>query len=140
MVPLVDRGVVLPQTAAGDGFARWQIEFGGHNRLRLRVARADDLAAQRKSTTVRQTTTYDFAPGGVNVSVQLSLDATASPPRQLILDLDPDLRITSARCGDAAVPWSVAATSAGLTRGRRPPSAWSWNCRSRPAGLRGPCG
>jgi len=107
VVPWVEHGVVLQEAAANDPAVRWRIELGGCHRQRLRLTPSEEPDPKRKPNAVRQAMTYDVGPGGINVSALLALDVPGAPLRQVVLEMDPGLRLTSARYGDSAIPWSV---------------------------------
>ena len=107
MVPLVDRGILVDSHPAGEELRRWEIELGGHNRCRLRIVPAGVAEQQRRLALARQSLIYDLSLRGVEVSVQLKLEAYEEPLRQVTLLMDPQLRLVTALRGDAAVPWSV---------------------------------
>ena len=105
--PTVDRGMVLGSRPAGEEMRRWDIELGGHNRLRLRIASSDAVGRATRLAVARQSMVYDVSLRGVEISAQLKLEAYDEPLRQATLRLDPQVRLVNALCGDAPAPWSV---------------------------------
>ena len=109
--PVIDRGMVVGKTAAEDAMLRWRIEFGGNNRVALRIVSSESLPAERPSIPVRQSLVYDFSMHGVEVSAELKLDVEGEQLREIPLSLDPGLQLVTAGYGDSTVPWTVPSPS-----------------------------
>ncbi len=101
-----DQGIVS-KTAGPDKANRWTIDLGGHNRVDVRVVSEQALRERRPLTLLRQAVEYEFSARGVNVVAQLKVDVHGEPLRKIALDLDPSLRLVTARYGDQDVPWSA---------------------------------
>ncbi len=84
----------------------WQIELGGQNLATLRIVAADMVRESRPLTLVRESSTYEFSPRGLQVSTDLKLDILHEAIRQIPLDIDSPLVLVTARIGDVQVPWS----------------------------------
>jgi hypothetical protein len=95
LTPVADHGLPIAEGPRGES-ARWRIELGGYHRVKLRLVSSDDLDPKRPANEVRQATTYEFTPRGVDVAAQLTLDVPLVPLRQLTLELDPKLEIVAA--------------------------------------------
>ena len=106
MIPAVDYGVVRQPVASGV-LRRWQIELGGRHRVALRIVPAESAAEHRHLTLLRQKVQYQLSPHGVEVSTELRLDVHGDPLRQVVLSMDPQLQLATARYGDLPVDWSV---------------------------------
>lgn len=105
-------GVVAEHVATAESLERWRVELGGQNRLTLKLSAASSAdQQQRRLALLQQKTRYDFSPGGLDVTEELTLDVHAEPLYQLELDVDPELHLMSARYGEVDVDWSVAASS-----------------------------
>jgi hypothetical protein len=132
--PIVDRGLVRRITPLGEPGAvndpiqdqpggqssgqpgaapaarhTWLIELGGQTRVALRVAPARAQRQQQQFVLLRQALTYSFAESGLKVSSELTLDVHNQPLDHLLLNVDPSLRVTSARLGDRQLPVTLIA-------------------------------
>jgi hypothetical protein len=87
----------------------WQLELGGNHQFTLNIIDADSANGSQRLALVRQTTTYSFSPRGLELTVQLTIDAGKEPLRQLELSVDPRLQLLAIRQGESRVGWSVAA-------------------------------
>lgn len=114
MLPSVSSGVIAAP-AADNG--RWRVELGGQNHCLLKVAPSGAASPFRRLALLQQVMRYDFSPGGLDVTAELTLDVHNEPLQQLELDVDADLQLMSARFGDLDAPWSVASTAE--ARGKR---------------------
>ena len=103
-----DAGVATKAEGASPQTNRWTIELGAHSRVNLRVAAEGTAPDRRRLTLLRQATTYEFSPRGVNVVTQLKLDLHGEPLERIAVKLDPTLRPVAARVGELDVPFSVA--------------------------------
>lgn len=114
--PVLDRGLVLGGSPAGEGLRGWQLELGGHRRFRLHLTEATATENDAQLALVRQSLTCDFSPQGVEVSARLKLEAYRGPLTEVALALDAPLQLVSARLGDTPVPWSVGPPENGIIR------------------------
>ncbi len=112
LVPESDPGVIVGVEKLPSGQRRWQINLGGPTQVRLRL-RPEGEAHPQRLALLRQASTYDFSPRGVEVTTQLTLDALHEPLRSLSVRLDPSLRLVSARFGEKDIPWTVTQAQAG---------------------------
>lgn len=112
LTPLSDRGIVTQEAANVEQTKHWRIELGGHDRVRLRIVPTAELALRRHQTRVRQSLVYDLTSHGLELSAQLRFDVSDEPLRQILVELDPGLRLVTARYGSVAVPWSPMAPAA----------------------------
>lgn len=90
MAPEVDRGVVASSEQTNDGRRCWRIELGGTSKTELRIEK-QNRPQQQPLTLVRNSTTYQFRPQGLEVSTEWVIDVPAEPLRQIVLSLDPPL-------------------------------------------------
>ncbi len=111
-VPAIDRGMILGSEPAGAGVNRWRIELGGQNRFRLHLASAG-APRRRQLALLRESRTYDCSLRGVEVSAQWKLEVHNEPLERIVVLLDPELQLVSARYGDSPIPWSAAPAAAG---------------------------
>ncbi len=118
VTPLIDRGMIVAGVAEGMGAARWRIELGGHHRVKLRVVPSEELDPRRRINTLRESLTYDFSLRGTDLAAQLTLDVPNVPLRQVVLELDPGLRLLTARSGEQPVTWSSALPREGSPKHR----------------------
>lgn len=116
--PRVDRGIAAREPEAGQTGNRWRIELGGHSRLRLAIVPDNAVSAPGRPARLRQMSVYEFSPKGVEVSVQLQLDLGAEPLYQLVVALDPGLKLVNARYGTSALRWSSMGTPSEGSRAR----------------------
>ena len=107
--PVTDCGIVTKEPASFDQTRHWRIELGGHERVQLRIVPTAELELRRRQARVRQSLVYDFTLHGLELSAQLQFDAPDEPLRQIIVALDPGLRLVTARYGSVAIPWSTMA-------------------------------
>ena len=128
MSPVAENIVAAREEVSGE-FARWRLEAGGRNRFPLRIVPTRDLDPNRKVNQVRQATTYDVSLSGVNISSQMTLDIPDIPVRRMVLELDPGVRLISARCGETSLSWTNVPPPA---QGRRP-----WAVLEFPEPIRG---
>ena len=115
--PRTVSGVPLSQTTEG-GQTRWRIELGGHPRLPLRIVPVGEAEAGRRLALVREVLAYDLSLHGLDLSAELQLDVHHEPLRELVIRLDPRLKLVKAQCGETAIPWSLLAP-AGEDQGAR---------------------
>ena len=90
---------------------RWRIGLGGQNRFRL-LALASADAPHRRQLVLSQVRTYICSLRGVEVSALWTLDVHNEPLERMVLLLDPELQLVSARSGDSPIPWSAGPTAA----------------------------
>ena len=103
LAPVVDRGVAMDVGPAEGGLRRWQIELGGNARVHLRLAPTGAVERRPRLVLLRQSTTYDFSPRGVEVSAQLKLDVHNEPLTEVALAIEPPLQLVSALIGDVPI-------------------------------------
>ncbi len=101
-----DQGIVS-KTAGPAKTNRWTVDLGGHNRVNLRVVREDGGRERRPLTLLRQSLEYEFSSRGINVVAHLKVDVHGEPLQRIAVDLDPSLRLVTARYGELEVPWSA---------------------------------
>jgi len=111
--PAINDGVVLGFQPAAKGMRRWSIVLGGCRQFRLRVLPAGMAKRRPQLALLRESRTYDLTLRGVEVSTQWRLQVHNAPLRQIVVLLDPGLKLISARCGDNDLSWSVAPMSDG---------------------------
>ncbi len=104
---VADHGIVTRDLDAPTETVRWNIDFGGHDHLTLRIAPEDAVRERRPLTLLRQAMTYEFSSRGIDVTTQLRLDVHGEPLERARIDLDPSLHLIAARYGELAVPWSA---------------------------------
>lgn len=110
-------GVPVLGEKASAGVRRWNVELGGRPRLDLALLPREPSTGGRDLPLVRQATTYEFTPHGLDVSAQWSIEELHEPLRELVVRLDPGLQLVTARVGNRALPWFVVSTeSDGTTR------------------------
>ncbi len=114
LVPSVDRGLIRQRTAPDNATRRWSIDVGGSRRLLLRLASSDAVRPRKPLALVRQTSTYEFSPRGVDLSVQLRLDVHDAPLERLELQIDPRLRLVAAHYADRDIPWTSGSGPGGI--------------------------
>jgi hypothetical protein len=106
VTPLTDCGLVTKEATSVAPLNRWRIELGGHHRVGLRIVPTEALEKHRQQTRVRQSLVYDISPQGLDLSAQLQFDVYNEPLRQVVVALDPGLRLVTVRSNSVAVPWS----------------------------------
>ena len=106
MTVSTDRGVVTSSPGAPAGFRRWQLELGGHSRVRFRALAEEAATERRQSTLLRESLTYEFSKRGIDVSAALRLDVHSEPLQRIFVQLDPGLQLLAARYGDVDIPWT----------------------------------
>ena len=111
-VPAIDRGLILGGEPAGAGVNRWRIELGGQNRFRLHLASAG-VPHRRQLVLLRESRTYDCSLRGVEVAAQWKLEIHNEPLERIVVLLDPELQLVSARYGDSPILWSAGPAAAG---------------------------
>ena len=103
-IPLVDHGfakqVVRDAAAAEVNTQDWLIELGGHHRVTLQVAKKTTLDQQTPIVLLRDNHAYRLVKNKINMSIDLGLSVYDAPLSQLVLSLDPELEIQSARLGN----------------------------------------
>jgi hypothetical protein len=107
--PKADHEMVEDLGPAGTGYRRWQVECGGHSHVEVRVTATAAAEEPSQLTVLRQSSLYDFSLRGIDVSAQWTLDVRDQPLRQLVVALDPELQLVSARLGNRPLPWSATA-------------------------------
>lgn len=108
--PLALPGVTLRETPQ-DERSRWRIELGGHHQLPLRILEGTETEPRRRLALVREVLAYDLSLHGLDLAAELHLDIHHEPLREVVLRLDPRLKLIKAQCGEAAIPWSVLPSS-----------------------------
>jgi hypothetical protein len=103
-------GIPVVGEKASGGTRRWNLELGGRPRLDLALMPAGSSPEHRDRAVVRQATTYDFTPHGLDVSSLWTIDDLHEPLREVAVALDPGLQLVTARLGNRAVPWFVVST------------------------------
>ena len=111
-IPAVDRGMIVGSEPAGTGVNRWRIELGGQNRFRLRFDLAN-ARHRRQLILLQESRTYDCSLRGVEVSALWTLEVHNEPLKRIVVLLDPELQLVSARSGDSPIPWSAAPAAVG---------------------------
>ncbi len=111
--PVLDHGMIVESEPVGERGRRWRIELGGNHRFHLRVVAAGAIGHRHQLALLRESQTYDVSLRGLEVSALWSLQVHNEPLQQIAVLLDPGLQLASARCGDAAVPWSTAPAADG---------------------------
>ncbi len=101
------RALQVPASTAPPLSRSWDVEFGGHNRVNLRVIPEGTARERRPLTLLRQSVTYEFSARGINLGAQLKLDIHGEPVQRIGVDLDPTLRLVAARYGDVDIAWSA---------------------------------
>ena len=116
LAPAVDHGVVtedgptMLRTVPDRGFRRWRIELGGWPGCRLRLAKAGGEEARPQAIVASQSSTYDFSPRGLELTVALNVEGRREPLRALELVLDPGLELVHASLDDVPLAWNMAAS------------------------------
>ena len=111
--PAIDRGMVVGSEPVGERTIRWQIEFGGCRRLRLRILPIGVVGQRPQLALLRELRTYDLSLRGVEVTAQWRLQVHNRPLQQVAVLLDPELQLVSARYGDAFLTWSATQAAPG---------------------------
>ena len=110
-------GIPVVGEKVSGGTRRWNLELGGRPRLDLTLMPASPSPERRDRAVVRQATTYEFTPHGLDVSSQWTIDGLHEPLREVAVTLDPGLQLVTARVGNRAVPWfAVSTANDGSTR------------------------
>lgn len=91
----------------------WLIELGGRTRTTLSIVTKELLEQRQRYVLLRQAVVYDLTAEALEASFDLNLDIYHEPLRQLTLEMDPALRITSVRLGDTPLTWTIAPGVAG---------------------------
>lgn len=103
----IDRGLASRTDEAGE--TQWKLELGGSGICDVRMTPASVARERRPLTLLRQIVTYEVSTRGVGVNAQLKLDVHGEPIERIAVDLDPDLRLVSARYGEQELAWSATA-------------------------------
>ncbi len=104
---MADRGIAGSSPGSAADTTRWTFELGGLSSLSLRAVTEGNARERRSLTLLRQSSTYEMSSRGVNLSTQLKLDIHSEALQRLSLDLDPELRLVSARYGELQIPFAV---------------------------------
>jgi hypothetical protein len=118
MTPVLSQGIVSQSSDVAPAADRkiWSLEFGGRTRIPLSIVADSALKRREQFVLLRQATTYHLAPQALETNVALHLSVYHEPLRQLTLQLDPALRITSVTAGDAPVTWDLVPSAANQAR------------------------
>jgi len=107
-LPLCDLGVLTgPLESPREKHRRWKMELGGHPQIGLKIIMAPQNGEQPGLTLVRQNSVYEFAPRGLELISQLTLETLNQPRTNLEVLLDPGLRLAVARVSEQPVEWGV---------------------------------
>lgn len=106
-VLLASRGVVSQIGEPVAGRQTWRLELGGQDRVSLRVVSASAANERRRLTLLRQATSYDFSPHGVQVASDWTIDVHHEPLANITLNLEPTLRLVMARLAGTDIPWTA---------------------------------
>ena len=109
LAPTVDYGIVTEEGPADPGFHRFRLELGGRPGCRLRLAKAGSQGARPQAVLASQSTTYDFSLRGLDLAVNLNIDAHREPLPKVTLGLDSSLELVEVSAGDVSLPWSTIA-------------------------------
>jgi hypothetical protein len=101
LVPKAAQPCVLEQQAGG----RWNLRWSTADPLALQLAPADRPEPE-PVVQARPRLIYQVSPRGLEVTVEISLDVQGAPLRTLGCQIDPPLRLVTARLGDGVLPWS----------------------------------
>ena len=77
----------------------WLIQLGGHSQAELRIVPRETPLAQRRLVLLRQASRYGFTEAGLEYVAKLNLDIYNEPLAELQIDLDPGLKLLTARMG-----------------------------------------
>ena len=105
--PLVEHAILVPDATSDAQDTVWNIHLGSQNRFVLRIVSSELLVGGQKRATVRQAETYHLEPRGLELTSQWTLNAADVPLEQIALEMDPSLRLLSARLGQSPVDWSI---------------------------------
>ncbi len=109
LAPTVDHGIVTDEGPTDPGFHRWRLDLGGRPGCRLRLAKAGSEEARLQAVLASQSTTYEFSLRGLELSVNLNIEAHGEPLRKITLNLDPALELVEVSAGDVSLSWNVSA-------------------------------
>jgi hypothetical protein len=110
LTPTVDQGIVVDDGPADAGFHRWNLVLGGRPGCRLRLAKAGSDEVRQRTVLASQSNDYEFSLRGVEVSVNLSIDAHVEPLRTVNLSLDPSLDLVEVSADDTPLSWNFSAS------------------------------
>ncbi len=112
--PVLAGGLVSDVGPVAGHRRQWRLEPGARAQFELRIRRGQEVAASTARAAVREATTYDFSPRGVEVSAQFAIDDPERPLHAIRVSLAPTLRLVAARYGEQKIAW-VAESSAEQT-------------------------
>lgn len=100
----VKGGMPTAEASGTPDTQRWRVELPPGETLQLTSARSDIAESQRVELTL-QKTTYLLATNGVEVIAELQLRADAGLPREIQVQLDPELNFVSAQSKAQSLVW-----------------------------------
>ncbi len=103
---LEPRLAVRQVESVSSGFNFWHIELGGRHQVTLHVLPELLTRDSQRLIMAHQSNRFKINEYGVEVEVEIRFDVPYQPLRQVLLDLDSNLRITAAESQGKAVPWS----------------------------------
>jgi hypothetical protein len=116
LTPVVDHGVLTDEGPADPSFRRFRVELGGRSACRLRFVRPGSEAARPFAVLASQSAAYDFSLHGVELSVDLNIEAHRHPLPNIVLNLDSSLELVDVSAGEVSLPWEVVAKIADKVR------------------------
>ena len=101
---LTDAVVSSPAIVSGD-VRTWDLQLPGRSRIHLRILRQFADPADGRFNLLKQSLSYDFGIERMQLDQELSLNIYRKPLKQLVLTLDPKLRLIDAFLGDQPIEW-----------------------------------
>ncbi|HEY2250156.1 MAG TPA: hypothetical protein VGH74_03805, partial [Planctomycetaceae bacterium] len=123
----IPAGLVLSSTAgevtstaetAEPGWKEWRVNLGSRTTARLRVCTGADPATARPLIIVRSNLNYVVRSEAVRVLAEFAVEPLETLLREVHLDVDPDIQITSVEYGDGgAAAWKSPGNQNGSPNG-----------------------
>ncbi len=113
LTPSINRGLLIGSEPSDASHRLWRIALGPGRRCRIRVLPANVASQRSQLALLRASHTYEFSTRGIDVAAQWRLQVHNQPLQQIRVQLDPGLRLVSARLGEVPVSWSVSPASEG---------------------------
>ncbi|WP_425616216.1 hypothetical protein NA78x_006155 [Anatilimnocola sp. NA78] len=106
-----ERGAVTPENGNKPADALpeslWEIEAAGGRRVELVVQPRQREEQAQPLVLVRETSSYVFTSGQMDLDLSLELDIDRAPLRQIRIRHDPRLQWTSVRWGEQSLSWTT---------------------------------
>jgi hypothetical protein len=92
-----------PLQTSEAGWTEWQVRLGSRTHARVRIAQPPDAAAARPLNVARSSVSYRVRSEDVRLFAEFELEVLESSLRELRLQTDPEIQVTSIDYGDGGV-------------------------------------